>query len=103
MDSTDTPGIATSFDHVVARGCTKPSPALRHPLGILFPRSYALPCLSAQAYFTTDSALSLSVEPTDGVLTPFGTDGTPLTVTYAPTQYSLSQKGLLVVETQDIR
>ncbi|CAN0125213.1 unnamed protein product [Ectocarpus sp. 13 AM-2016] len=56
-----------------------------------------------QAFFTADSALSLSVEPTDGVLTPFGTDGTPVTVTYAPTQYAPNQKGRLIVETEDIR
>lgn len=56
-----------------------------------------------QAYFTADSALSLSVEPADGVLTPFGTDGTPLTVTYSPMRYAPNQKGRLIVETEDIR
>eukprot|EP00903_Cladosiphon_okamuranus_P009303 g8875.t1 len=56
-----------------------------------------------QAYFTADSALSLSVEPSDGVLTPFGTDGTPVTVTYSPTRYAPNQKGRLIVETEDIR
>lgn len=60
-------------------------------------------CLDTQAYFTADSALSLSVEPSDGVLTPFGTDGTAVTVTYSPTRYAPSQKGRLIVETEDIR
>lgn len=45
----------------------------------------------------------MSVEPSDGVLTPFGTDGTPVTVTYSPTRYAPNQKGRLIVETEDIR
>ncbi|CAM9334154.1 unnamed protein product [Discosporangium mesarthrocarpum] len=56
-----------------------------------------------QAHFTTDSALSFHVDPSDGVLTPYGTEGTPLTVTYAPTQYAQGQRGRLIVETDDIR
>lgn len=85
---------------------TLPPDVKVHLTAILFQHAPASlgTCLRLyQAYFTVDSALSLSVEPTDGVLTPFGTDGTPVTVTYSPTRYAPNQKGLLIVETEDIR
>jgi hypothetical protein len=56
-----------------------------------------------EAYFTPDSALSFSVECRDAVLAPFGTEGTLITVTYAPTEYSHTQRGRLVVVTDDIQ
>jgi hypothetical protein len=55
------------------------------------------------AYFTRDSALSLSVEPSDGVLLPFGSEGTAFTVSYKPTEYSHSHRGRLVIQTADVQ
>ncbi|CAM9548186.1 unnamed protein product [Chrysoparadoxa australica] len=56
-----------------------------------------------QAYFTGGSSLSLSVSPNDGVLAPFGSDGTTFTVTYAPLEYSENQRGQLVVLTDEVQ
>jgi hypothetical protein len=42
---------------------------------------------SFQAYFGPKSSPHFSVAPTTGVLAPYGSDGTPFIVTFAPTEY----------------
>lgn len=53
------------------------------------------------AYFTTDSADALAVQPTSGVLPPADQPGEVFTVSFAPEEYGKRQRGRLVIETED--
>jgi len=55
-----------------------------------------------QAYFSTDSAYTLSVSPTSGVLAPYGGEGTQFVVSFSPIEYGKPQKGRLVIETDEM-
>lgn len=54
------------------------------------------------AYFSTDSAASLSVSPSTGLLAPIGSDGTTFEVAFSPTKYGMLQRGRLVIQTDDM-
>jgi hypothetical protein len=54
-----------------------------------------------QAFFTVDSANTLHVEPSGGVLEPYGTDGTEFTLSYAPMEYGKAEKGKLIIQTEE--
>ena len=56
-----------------------------------------------QAFFTVDSANTLSIEPSGGVLGGYGTDGTQLGITYAPQEYGKSEKGRLIIMTDEVQ
>ena len=53
------------------------------------------------AYFTTDSSRALAVQPTQGLLAPVGAEGTAFEVAFAPTKYSMLERGRLVVKTAE--
>jgi len=53
-----------------------------------------------QAYFKTDAAHTLSVHPATGVLAPAGSEGTLITVAFAPMEYGKLQRGRLVIQTE---
>lgn len=54
-----------------------------------------------QAFFTVDSANTLHVEPSSGVLEPYGTDGTEFVLSYAPQEYGVYEKGKLIIQTDE--
>lgn len=56
-----------------------------------------------QAYFTADSAFTMSVSPATGVLPPAGTGGTPFNVSFSPTEYGALQRGRLVIQTDEMQ
>jgi len=55
-----------------------------------------------QAYFSTDSAYTLSVAPTSGVLAPYGSEGSQFAVAFSPIEYGKPQKGRLFIETDEM-
>ena len=58
---------------------------------------------SFQAYFTAKSSPHFSVTPSSGVLAPFGADGTPFVITYAPLVYASRELATLIVVTDDVQ
>lgn len=56
-----------------------------------------------QAFFTPESNSCFSVMPTQGVLEPFGREGTNFIVTFSPTEYGATKIGRLIIETDDMR
>jgi len=54
-----------------------------------------------QAFFSSDSALTLAVTPPSGLLAPASKGGTPLTVSYSPKEYGARARGRLVVLTEE--
>jgi len=56
-----------------------------------------------QAFFSTDSAMTLQVHPSTGLLGPEGTQGTVFTVQFSPVEYGKLQRGRLVIQTEDIQ
>jgi len=56
-----------------------------------------------QAFFTVDSANTLGIEPSGGVLSGYGTEGTPLGITYAPQEYGVCEKGRLIIQTSEVQ
>jgi hypothetical protein len=54
-----------------------------------------------QAYFSAKSSPFFSVSPSSGVLAPFGSEGTTLVVSYAPTQFGSRDQGNLIVVTDE--
>lgn len=54
-----------------------------------------------QAFFTVDSANTLHVEPSSGILEPYGTDGTEFVLSYAPQEYGVYEKGKLIIQTEE--
>ena len=56
-----------------------------------------------QAFFSTDSAETLSVSPAHGLLAPAGTEGTQFVVTFAPLEYGKLQRGRLVIMTEEMQ
>lgn len=56
---------------------------------------------SFEAYFTARSSPHFAVSPATGVLAPFGSDGTPFVVTFAPAEYGVIEIGNLVISTEE--
>ena len=56
---------------------------------------------SYQAYFTAKSSLHFSISPSSGVLQPYGSEGSPFVVTFAPLEYGGRDQAQLVVVTDD--
>lgn len=56
-----------------------------------------------QAYFTAKSSPHFTVNPTSGVLAPFGVDGTPFVITYAPLVYASREIATLIVMTDEVQ
>ena len=56
-----------------------------------------------QAFFTVDSAKTLSVEPSGGLLQPHGEDGTEFFIAYAPDEYGKAEKGRLIIQTVEMQ
>jgi len=56
---------------------------------------------SFEAYFTARSSPHFAVSPATGVLAPFGSDGTPFVVTFAPVEYGVIEIGNLVISTEE--
>ncbi len=54
-----------------------------------------------QAYFTKSLNDLLSVRPTEGILEPYGWQGTEFTVSYSPKEFRIAS-GLLVIETENM-
>jgi len=55
------------------------------------------------AYFTVDSAKTLRVEPSSGVLSGFGTEGSEFYLSYAPEEYGKAEKGRLIIQTDEVQ
>merc|ERR1711988_1630212 len=53
------------------------------------------------AYFTKDSSPHFKVSPTNGVLAPYGTNGTEFTVNFNPMVYGTKDIGNLIISTED--
>jgi hypothetical protein len=56
-----------------------------------------------QAYFSTESAYTLSVSPANGLLAPAGSEGTVFAVSFAPTEYGKLQRGRLIITTAELQ
>ena len=56
-----------------------------------------------QAYFSTDSAYTLDVKPSNGLLAPAGSDGTQFAVSFSPTEYGKLQRGRLIIQTAEMQ
>ena len=56
-----------------------------------------------EAFFTPESNSCFTVMPTQGVLEPFGREGTTFTVTFSPTEYGAAKIGRLIIQTNDMR
>lgn len=56
-----------------------------------------------EAFFTPESNSCFSVMPTQGVLEPFGREGTTFVVTFSPTEYGAAKIGRLIIQTDDMR
>jgi hypothetical protein len=54
-----------------------------------------------QAYFELQSSPHFTCTPTSGVLAPFGTAGTTFTVSFAPLEYGINEKGTLTIATDE--
>lgn len=54
------------------------------------------------AFFSTGSSNAFTVSPSSGVLPPANSDGMPLNVSFSPVRYGMLQRGLLIVETDNI-
>jgi hypothetical protein len=53
------------------------------------------------AYFTKESSPHFKVSPTNGVLAPYGTNGTEFTVNFSPVVYGTKDIGNLIISTED--
>eukprot|EP01035_Chromulina_nebulosa_P019712 gene19712-25640_t len=47
------------------------------------------------------SSNSFTIQPSNGVLTPFDQEGTSFTITFTPKEYGMTEKGTLIVVTED--
>ena len=56
-----------------------------------------------QAYFSTDSAYTLDVAPSNGLLAPAGSDGTQFSVSFSPTEYGKLERGRLIIQTAEMQ
>ncbi|KAH8082149.1 hypothetical protein JL720_8676 [Aureococcus anophagefferens] len=54
------------------------------------------------AFFSTDSAHTLTVSPAHGLLAPVGTEGTNFDVSFRPVKYGMLQRGRLIIQTEDM-
>lgn len=54
------------------------------------------------AFFSTDSAHTLTVSPSHGLLAPVGSAGTQFDVSFAPVKYGMLQRGRLIIQTEDM-
>lgn len=55
------------------------------------------------AHFTTESATEFAVNPKQGVLEPYGKDGTTFIVSFTPTEYGKAKIGKLVIQTEEMQ
>lgn len=53
-----------------------------------------------KAYFTAESNNEFSVEPTNGMLEPFGKNGTEFKVGFRPKEYGKRKEAKLIIETE---
>ncbi|RHY34023.1 hypothetical protein DYB32_001211 [Aphanomyces invadans] len=56
-----------------------------------------------QAEFTPGSSQAFTVYPVEGMLAPYGTEGTPFTIAFTPTGYGKMCSGQLVVQTDEMQ
>lgn len=56
-----------------------------------------------EAFFTPESNSCFTVSPTQGVLEPFGREGTTFIVTFSPSEYGAAKIGRLIIQTDDMR
>eukprot|EP01032_Pedospumella_encystans_P007939 gene7939-9469_t len=54
-----------------------------------------------QAYYSAKSSPHFSVTPSTGTLAPYGAEGTPFVVTFAPIDYGTIEVGTLIIVTED--
>ena len=54
------------------------------------------------AFFSTDSAHTLTVSPSHGLLAPVGSTGTQFDISFAPVKYGMLQRGRLIIQTEDM-
>ena len=55
------------------------------------------------AHFTYDSATEFNVHPKQGVLEPYGKDGTNFIVSFTPLEYGKQKIGRLVIQTEEMQ
>lgn len=55
------------------------------------------------AYFTADSAAEFIVYPKNGLLEPYGKEGTNFIVSFTPTEYGKAKIGRLVIQTEEMQ
>lgn len=55
------------------------------------------------AHFTAESAAEFAVNPKQGVLEPYGKDGTTFIVSFTPTEYGKAKIGKLVIQTEEMQ
>merc|ERR1712166_393463 len=54
------------------------------------------------AYFTADSAPEFLVQPKNGLLAPYGKEGTNFIVSFTPTEYGKAKIGRMVIQTEEM-
>ena len=55
------------------------------------------------AHFTAESAAEFGVNPKQGMLEPYGKDGTTFIVSFTPTEYGKAKIGKLVIQTEEMQ
>ena len=55
------------------------------------------------AHFTADSAAEFVVHPKQGLLEPYGKEGTNFIVSFTPTEYGKAKIGKLVIQTEEMQ
>lgn len=55
-----------------------------------------------EAYFSPDTPIEFSVNPIKGELKPYGSEGTPITVSFSPKEYGNMLLGKLIITTNDM-
>lgn len=55
-----------------------------------------------QAHFTADSAQEFHVMPKQGLLEPYGKEGTNFIISFTPTEYGKAKVGKLVIQTEEM-
>lgn len=56
-----------------------------------------------QAHFTADSAVEFACHPKQGLLEPYGKEGTNFIVSFTPTEYGKQKIGRLVIQTEEMQ
>jgi len=83
-------------DRIVVEAALKTTGAVAFTLSNRF-EAYA----PFQAFFSSDSSLTLAVAPHNGLLAPASAGGTQISVTFSPTEYGSRQRGRLVILTEE--